>query len=324
MRIALSAALLAVSVVSGGCSGPPEIVDMTPRFMQGESRTESLQSYAAIRSVVDITTHVGFTWRAKVLSVGPEGATIDAQMNRVVAKLPGLITFDSDGLIPLGSLLGLTDMLFKLVGVHFQYTVSPTGEVEVTGWQSALADAAKLANVEVPGDGSVPTEDMVEEALRRIYGTPMPRRQVKLEEKWTAAQDWHVGNPEQGPRVSSTDAYSYAGFGELEVPFGGDEVRVEGLGVPITSKPEVTSTGTTFLGKIDAQTGRCGGYLVVGLTGDEVLGYWEANRLKIELAEGLVDPVPGLGTVMSIAGKVAGKLADLECGWAFFAGSEWR
>lgn len=323
MRTTLSSALIAVSVGLAGCSGPPEVVDMTPRFMVGESRTESLQSYAALRSLVDVTAHVGFTWRAKVVSVGPEGATIDAQMNRVVAKLPGLITFDSDGLIPLGSLLGLTDMLFKLVGVHFQYVVGPTGEVAVTGWQSALGDAAKQANVELPTDGSVPTEDMVEEALRRIYGGPMPRRLVKLEEAWSAAQDYHVGTPEQGPRVSSTDGYTYAGWGELKVPFGGDEEVVNGLGVPITSKPEVTAAGTTFLGTIDAQTGRCGGYLVVGLTGDEVLGYWESNRLKIQPKEGLLEPGV-LSGALSVVGNVAGKLADLECGWAFFAGSEWR
>jgi len=95
------AALLSALLVTG-CSSAPSPIDMTPRFVSGESRTESLECYAALRSVVDVTSHVGFSWKAKVLTSGPDGTTIDARMSRVVCKLPGLPAFDSDGVVPIG------------------------------------------------------------------------------------------------------------------------------------------------------------------------------------------------------------------------------
>jgi hypothetical protein len=323
MRItSFSAASLAVIVaMSAGCSSAPSPIDLTPRFVAGESRTECLESYAAIRSrVADVHGNVGFSWQAKVLSVGPEGATIDAQMNRVVCKLPGLPAFDSDGVIPVG-LTSVGELILKMVGVKFQYTVSPTGEVNVTGWQSALTEASKATGVPIPGDGSVPTEDMVEEALRRVYGIPMPRRQVVLDETWTASGSYHLGNPEQGPRITSTETFTYEGFGELKVPFGGRTEVVDGLGVQIKSTPNVTSVGNWYMGKIDVQTGRSGGFLCVNLQGDEILGYWEKSTFSVEPREGLM---PGPVDLLGGALKVASKLVDLECGWVFFAGSPWK
>jgi hypothetical protein len=50
----------------------------------------------------------------------------------------------------------------------------------------------------------------------------------------------------------------------------------------------------------------------------------ESNKLKIAPREGLFEAAPVVGGALGLVGRVAGKLADLECGWAFFAGSEWR
>lgn len=321
MRTVSSVALL-FTIIATGCASAPSPIDMTPRFNAGESRTESLECYAAFRSLVDVTSHVGFSWHAKVLSAGPEGATIDAQMSRVVCKLPGLPAFDSDGVIPMGITSG-GELILKLVGLKFQYTVSPAGAVKVTGWQSGLADASKASGIPIPGDGSVPTEDMVEEALSRVYGSPMPRRMVTLEETWSATQNYHLGAPEEGPRVTSSDSYTYEGFGELEVPFGGRMEKVEGLGVQIESTPDVRSTGNWYMGKVKVQTGRSGGFLCVGLQGDEILGYWEASRFKVEPSAGF-SPRSPTSLIGSVVGGVVGAIADLECGWCFFAGSEWR
>lgn len=317
-----STASLAVLVVaSAGCSSAPSPIDLTPRFVAGESRTESLESYAAIRSrVADVVGNVGFSWQAKVASVGPEGATVDAQMTRVVCKLPGLPAFDSDGVIPVG-ITSVGELILKLVGVKFQYVVGPTGEVNVTGWQSALTEASKATNVPIPGDGSVPTEDMVEEALRRVYGIPMPRRQVVLEETWTTSSSYHLGSPEQGARVASSETFTYEGFGELRVPFGGRTEEVNGLGIKVKSTPSVQSAGDCYMGKIDVQTGRSGGFVCVGLQGDEILGYWEKSTYSVEPREGLM---PGPVDVLGGALRVASKLVDFECGWVFFAGSPWR
>jgi hypothetical protein len=321
MRTVTSAALL-FTIIATGCSSAPSPIDMTPRFVAGESRTESLECYAALRSIVDVDSHIGFSWHAKVLSAGPEGATIDASMSRVVCKLPGLPAFDSDGVLPMGITSG-GELILKMVGVKFQYTITPAGVVNVTGWQSGLSEASKKTGIPIPGDGSVPTEDMVEEALARVYGGPMPRRMVTLDETWTATQNYHLGSPEEGARVSSSDSYTYEGFGELEVPFGGRREKVEGLGVQITSKPDVRSAGNWYMGKVEVQTGRSGGFLCVGMQGDEVLGYWEASRFKIEPSAGFSrnSPTRVLG---NIVGGIASALADLECGWCFFAGSEWR
>lgn len=323
MRLAsLSTASVAVLVaLSAGCSSAPSPIDLTPRFVVGESRTESLQSYAAIRSrVADVHGNVGFSWSARVASVGPEGATIDAKMTRVVCKLPGLPAFDSDGVIPVG-ITAVGELIVKMVGLEFQYTVKPTGEVAVTGWQSGLTEAAKATGIPIPGDGSVPTEDMVEEALGRVYGIPMPRRQVTVDETWTASGDYHLGSPEQGPRVTSSETFTYEGFGELKVPFGGRNEQVNGLGVQIKSKPQVTSVGDWYMGKVDVQTGRSGGFLCVGMQGDEILGYWEKSTYSVEPREGLM---PGPVDVLGGALRVASKLVDLECGWVFFAGSPWK
>jgi hypothetical protein len=307
-------------VVVAGCASAPSPIDMTPRFTAGERRTESLQTYAAIRTpVADVTAHVGFSWRATVKSVGPAGATIEAEVTRVVAKLPALPAFDTDHVIPLGGLLGISDLLFKMMGVRFEYLVSPSGQVKVSGWGAALAEAAAKAACSIPTDGSVPTEGMIADALGRVYGGPMPRRPVNVDETWTGGHRYHVGTAQRGSKVQSSDKLVYQGWGELEVPFGDDSTTVHGLGIPIESTPVVASAGDFFLGKVDPQTGRATGFLCVAPTGDEVLGYWEKNELDIAPRDGLL---PGPGG--ALLGAVTSALADLEYGWAFFAGTEWH
>lgn len=98
------AVLASFTACSAGCAAPPPIIETTPRFVKVATRQESLESYAAVRTpLADATAHVGFSWRARVKDVGPEGAVIEAHVNRVVAKLPGLVTFDTQGLLPLAA-----------------------------------------------------------------------------------------------------------------------------------------------------------------------------------------------------------------------------
>lgn len=310
--------VLLAALLCAGCSSAPSPIDLTPRFAQGEGRTESLMTYAAVRTpAADVTAHVGFSWRAVVKSVGPEGATIEAQVSRVVVKLPALPAFDTDGSMP-AKLLGLTELLFRMMNVRFEYLVGPAGAVKVSGWQAALEDAASKVGAELPQDGSVPTEGMIAEALGRVYSSP-PRRPVTVEERWTMASRFHVGTATQGSEVTGSDSLLYEGFGELKAPFGGREVKVDGLGVPIESSRAVTAPGEFFLGKVDAQSGRAGGFLCVAPTGDEVLGYWEKNDLEIAPKDGLLPAGGG-----AVLGAVLSALADLEYGWVFFAGSAWR
>ncbi|MCO5166124.1 MAG: hypothetical protein M9894_07125 [Planctomycetes bacterium] len=311
--LALGAALL-LPVFASGCRSAPPVVDLTPRFVDGQTRTESLVSYAKVKApLVSASAHVGFSWKATVASAGEEGTTIDAVMSRVVARLPGGLVLDTDSVIPLGSLLPLGQLLGNLVGAQFQYVVSPAGEVKVTEWSKIVDVAARGAGLAVPRDGSVPTQDMIAQALTRVY-RPLPRRPVKLKESWGLDQDYHFGDPESGPRVSSSDSYSYAGLGEVELPFGGDEVYVEGLGLPYKGSPQVSSKGELFLGVVDVQAAKQRrGLYVVSDDGAQVLGYQESHDgMKIAPAPGVLPVDVGL------------RLAILEIGWVFFSEKGWR
>jgi hypothetical protein len=320
MRIVWSAALF-VTLAAGasGCASAPSPIDMTPRFVTGLQRVESLQAYAALRTpVADVVAHVGFSWRATIRDVGPRGARIEAQVTRVVAKLPGAPAFDTDGVIPLGGLLGVTELLFKLMGARFEYLVGPAGEVHVSGWDTALTEAAMKLGCDVPLDGSVPDEGTIADALGRMYA-PVPRRAVMVDERWSAARTYHVGTPGRGSRVRSSDQLVYEGWGDLEVPFADDEPEVHGLGVRIESTPAVSSPGEFFLGRIEPQTGTSTGFLVLSPKGTEVLGYWEKEELEVTPRDGLLPSGGG-----ALLGAAVSLLADLEHGWVFFASSPWR
>jgi hypothetical protein len=298
-----------IAGTSAGCASPPAFIDTTPRFMKGATRVESLASYAAVRTpLADATAHVGFSWVARVKDVGPEGAVIEGQMTRVVAKLPGLITFDTDGLLPLGSLLPVGELLGKLVGAKFEYLVGTDGNVTITGWSEAVDLAARGAGMAVPTDGTVPDSAIVAEALRRVYG-PLPRRQVALKEAWDHGADYRLVAVD-GPKLRSRDTYRYEGFGELELEFGSDEVTVEGLGVPMKATTEVTAGGTMFLGTVAAQGGKRWGNMILNHVGDEVLAFHEAHEMQISPAPGVL-PLDLVG------------LATLETGWVFFAPRGW-
>ncbi len=325
VRWAGRAALLALpaALAAGGCASPPSPVDLTPRFVAGQRRVESLMTYAALRSaVLDVTAHVGISWQAEVVEVDARGATIEAQVSRVVCKLPGVPAFDTKGGLPLG-IVDVGALVLRLLGVGFRYAVTPAGEVTVSGWDAALAGASRATGVPVPDDGSVPDEGVLQEALARVYGGPLPRRPVVLGEAWSATQDYHVGAAGAGARVTASDRFVYEGFGELEVPFGKDLVTVEGLRAPLRSAPAVRAAGRCFLGTVRPQAARGEGALVVGASGDHVLGYWEASRFEIEAAPGL-----GGGGAAGVAGAALGAvvsaLADLERGWAFHSPTGWR
>jgi hypothetical protein len=314
--LTLVVSLLMVGV--SGCASAPSPIDLTPRFVPGMSRVESLQTYAALRTpAVDVVAHVGFSWRAVVKTSGPEGATIEAQVTRVVVKLPGLPAFDTAGSMP-ANLLGVPELLFRMLDVRFRYSVSPTGRVAVSGWQEALEGAAGKVGCAIPADGSVPTERSIAEALGRVYRAP-PRRAVSVDEVWSSSSQFHVGTAEQGSKVTATDKLVYDGFGELTVPFGDDDEQVHGLGIPIESTPAVVTPGEFFLGKVDAQTGRATGFLCMATNGNEVLGYWEKNELDVVPRDGLLPAGGG-----ALLGAVIGAIADLEYGWAFFTASAWR
>ncbi|MCW8141130.1 MAG: hypothetical protein KIT58_19695 [Planctomycetota bacterium] len=309
------AAFLCFPLLAAGCRSAPPVVDLTPRFVAGQTRTESLVSYAKVKApLVSASAHVGFSWKATVVGASDDGgATVDAVMSRVVARLPGGLVLDTDSVIPLGSLLPIGQLLGGLVGAKFQYVVSPTGEVKVTEWSKIVDVAARGAGLAVPRDGSVPTQDMIAQALTRVY-RPLPRRPVKLKESWGLDQDYHFGDPESGPRVSSSDSYSYAGLGEVELPFGGDEVYVEGLGLPYKGSPQVSSKGELFLGVVDVQAAKQRrGLYIVSDDGAQVLGYQESHDgMKIAPAAGVLPVDVGL------------RLALLEIGWVFFSEKGWR
>lgn len=295
---------------ASGCASPPPVLDLTPRFVVGQTRVESLQHHAALRTPVkDVETHAGFSWTAKVVDVGPEGARIEARVSRVVAKAPLGFAVDTQGGL-LGSLLGTNDLLKHLVGTRFEYRVDPAGKVTVTGWQSNLVDAARASGLPLPV--SLPDEHAIANALSQVYGAPLPRRPVKLEERWTAHGARSIGDTE----LDGSDHYQYQGFTELEVPFGADEVRVEGLDVPFSSSPRVARNGHCYLGSIGIQVARLGGGIVVNERGDQVLGYHGAVQLKLIPAEPLFS-----GDALLIA--FVGKLVDADFGWTFFA-DEWR
>lgn len=308
MRLWGCLVVAAIATTSAGCASPPPFIETTPRFMKGATRLESLESYAAVRTpLADATAHVGFSWIARVKDVGPEGAVIDAQMTRVVAKLPGLLSFDTDGLLPLGSLLPVGELLGKLVGAKFQYTVGTDGSVAITGWSEAVDLAARGAGLAVPTDGSVPDSTIMAEALKRVYG-PLPRRQVALKEAWDHGAEYRLVAVD-GPALRSKDTYRYEGFGELELEFGSDEVVVEGLGVPMQATTAVTAAGSMFLGTVSAQGGRRWGNLILNHFGDEVLAFHEAHEVQLAPAAGVLPVDVGVAT--------------LETGWVFFAPGGW-
>jgi hypothetical protein len=303
--------LLVVGVAGwsfAGCATPPDPLDVTPRFALGQTRTESLMSYATVKTpLVDVGAHVGFSWQARVIQATPTTATIEAAMTRVVASLPGGLGIDTDSLIPLGGLTGLGAMFFELVGARFRYVIGEDGVVSVTGWSEVVDLAARAAGCAVPVGGEVPSEQVIADALSRVYAVP-PGRPVNLGGVWLRTLDYKLG-ADAGPGLSSDDRYCYEGFGELECEFGGDEVTIEGLRLSIGGTPRVTGAGSFFLGLVSQQSGRRWGNAIVTERGDQLLAYHEAHDLTIAPSPSLMIPTD---------------LASLETGWFFFAEQPWR
>ncbi|MDC3379553.1 hypothetical protein OAX78_04660 [Planctomycetota bacterium] len=289
-----------------GCAGPPPIVDMTPRFSQGTSRVESVQMFATLDlPLIDLSTHVGFSWNATVLSAGPQGTTIEAAVTRALVDIPG-ITVDTDSIIPFGS-LGVGALFFELIGARFRYVIDPMGQVSVTGWSAALAGAASAAEVIVPDDGSVPPEEELAAALTRVYSV-LPRRQIALEEGWNRPSAYQLANAD-GPKIESTDAYAYTGFGEETFDFGSDDVTIEGLAAPFRGQPEVVIPGVAFYGLVDLQMGRRSGDILLNERGDTIRLYREVDTMSLSPAQALDLDVD---------------LANLDTGWIFHAPRDWR
>lgn len=301
LRLALASLLL----LAAGCSSVPEVVHLTPRFTRGAQRLEHLEHFVQLAAPADLELHSGIAWRATVEEAGPGGARISCQVTRVVAKLPGVPSFDSEGGL-LGRLVGATEALRKLVGGRFSYTVDPAGEVTVTGWDAALKGAEGAAGAPLPL--GIPSEAQVATTLARVYGPQLPRREVRLGERWEVQDSLAVGTA----RANLADAVRYDGLGELTRPFGGDDLEAEGLAVRIAGKADVVVAGRCFLGDLGLQVGDSGGTIIVSTDGAQVLGYRRAVGLKLVPAEGLFS----LGLLQAV---LASQLLDLDWGWSFMA-----
>lgn len=310
MRHLLAFVLLASCV---GCSAaPPALLDATPRFRVGQERSEGIEAFAEVETIVkDFPTHFGLMWDATVVDAGPSGATIDAKITRVVAQLPGdLLTIDTDSLIPLGRLLGLGRILFKLTGLGFRYSVSPTGDVRLSGWSKAVDSAATAAGEVLPGDGQIPPSQVLEDALERVYRSA-PRRTIALNETWTRPEEYRLST-EKGPPVNGTADFGYVGMGKRPFRFGDDELELEGASVKFNGACEVTEEGEMLLGVVPVQRGGRRGQLLFSRDGGQILMYRELDELKIR-------PRLDLGDV-----ELSADLASLKTGWLFFAESPWE
>jgi hypothetical protein len=303
-------------LVCVGCKAPPpKVLDATPRFRVGQERTEGIQAFAELETIVkDVPTHFGLMWEAKVVSVGDQGlsAEIDAKIVRVVAQLPGgVMTIDTESLIPLGRITGLGRFLFKLIGLGFHYSVGPTGDVRLSGWSEAVDSAATEAGEKLPGDGTVPPSEVLQDALARVYHSP-PRRKIRLKETWTQPETYHLSTAD-GPEVRGVSHFAYLGMSDQEFEFGTDEVTLEGASVRFSGQADVTKAGTTLFGVVPAQQGPRRGKLLWSRDGSQLLMYRELDELKIE---------PSLEILGGI--EVPVEVASFKTGWVFFAEAPWE
>lgn len=299
------------SLLVAGCASPPSPIDLTPRFVAGTSRIEGVQAFAVIKTPIkDIETHLGICWKARVRNVGPGGAVIEATLSRLALKLPGF-GFDTDSIIPLGS-LGLAPriapLLTKLVGLTFTYTVGPQGEVTVQAWDTGLKRAADNAGVPLPNDGQIPGEQTLASAIARAYAA-VPHRVVKLKETSARQVDFAVSS-EDGARVTGQDSITYKGFAELEFDFGGDDVAIEGLDLPLTGTAQVAGGATTH-GIIETQDSNRRGQLVMSVDGRSVLFYREQLQTRLTPSTD-IEWLDGI------------KIADYDTGFVFFAEGGWE